>query len=75
MFQYEPFVADLTGLMVSEENNRQTTHSGTLVMVIVYVNPIDINYQAFVNSFPTNVVKTAQIRSWWYDDNTRIVPV
>jgi len=38
------------------------------------VKSIAINYVMFVNPFATNVVKTAQIHSWWYEEIARIYP-
>jgi len=43
-------------------------------MVMARVKPIAINYAMFVNPFATNVVKTAQIHSWWYEEIARIDP-
>jgi hypothetical protein len=38
-------------------------------MVVACVKPIAINYGKFLNSFAPNTVKTAQIHSWWYEEN------
>jgi hypothetical protein len=43
-------------------------------MAMARVKPIAINYAMFVNPFATNVVKTAQIHSWWYEEIARIEP-
>jgi len=43
-------------------------------MVMACVKPIAINYAMFVNPFATNVMKTAQIHSWWYEEIVRIDP-
>ena len=72
--QYAPFVDDVTGLIVGAEYNAQTTLSGIPGMVMARVKPIAMNYAMFVNPFPTNAVKTAQIHSWWYEEITRIHP-
>jgi len=72
VWQYERFVDDMTGLMVSTEYNAQITLSGILAMVMACVKPIGINYAMFVNPFATNAVKTAQIHIWWYEKIARI---
>jgi hypothetical protein len=72
--QYEPFVDDVTGLIVVTEYNAQTTLSGVQAMVMARVKPIAINYAMFVNPFAMNAVKTAQIHSWWYAEIARIDP-
>ena len=43
-------------------------------MVMAHVQPIAINYAMFVNRFATNALKTAQIRSWWYEALAMINP-
>jgi hypothetical protein len=62
--QYEPFVEDVTGLIVITENNVPRTFSGDPAMVMARVKPVAIKYEIFVNPFATNAVKTAQIHSW-----------
>jgi hypothetical protein len=74
VWQYEPFVDNVTGIIVSGEYNVQTTLSGVPAMVTAHVKPIAINYVMFANPFATNAVKTAQIHSWWYEEITRIDP-
>jgi len=64
----------VTGLIVCAEYNAQTTLSGVPAMVMACVQPIAINYAMFVNPFSTNVVKTAQIHSWWFEEIPRIDP-
>jgi hypothetical protein len=59
LWQYEPFVDNVTGLIVGVEYNAQITFSGVLVMVMAYVKLIVINYAMFVNPFAMNAVKTA----------------
>jgi hypothetical protein len=60
LWRYEPFIDDVTGLIVGAEYNAQTTLSGVPAMVMARMQRIDINYAMFVNSFATNVVKTAR---------------
>jgi len=72
--QNEPFVDDLTSLIIGTEYNNQRTFSDVLAIVIARVKPICINYAMFVNAFATNSVKTARIRSWWYEEIARIDP-
>ena len=43
-------------------------------MVMARVKPIAINYMMFVSPVATNVVKTVQIHSWWYEDIASIDP-
>jgi len=43
-------------------------------MVMAQVKPIAINYVMFENSCSKNVVRTAQIHSWWYEEIARIEP-
>jgi len=74
LWRYEPFVDDVTGLIVGAEYNAQTTLSGVPAMVMARVKSIAINYAMFVNPFATNAVKTAQIHSWWYEEIARIGP-
>jgi len=74
LWQYEPFVDDVTGLIVGAKYNTQTTLSGIPAMVMAHVKPITLNYAMFVNPFATNAVKTAQIHSWWYEEIARIDP-
>jgi hypothetical protein len=62
--QYQPFVDDVTGLIVSAEYNAQTTISGVPAMIMAHVKSITINYKMFVNPFATNAVKTTHIHSW-----------
>jgi len=49
----------VTGLIVGTEYNAQTTLSGIPALVMARVKPIAINDAMFVNSFATNLVKTA----------------
>jgi len=70
--RYEPFVDDMTGLIVSTEYHVQTNYSGVPAMVMARVKPIASNYVMFVNPFAKNAVKTAQIHSWWYEEIARI---
>jgi len=72
VWRYEPFFDDMTGLIVSTKYNAQTTLSGVPAMVMARVKPIAINSGIFVNPFATNVVKTSQIHSWWYEEIARI---
>jgi hypothetical protein len=74
LWRYDPFVVDVTGLIVGAEYNGQTTLSGVPAMVMACVKPIAINYTMFVNPFATNAVKTAQIHRWWYEEIARIDP-
>jgi len=64
LWQYEPFIDDLTGHIVGAEYNAQKTLSIVPVMVMACVKPIPINYAIFLNPIATNAVKTAQIHSW-----------
>ena len=43
-------------------------------MVMAHVECIAINYAMSVNPFATNVVKPAQIPSWWYEEIAKINP-
>jgi len=72
LWQYEPCVDDVTGLIVGAECNAQIILSGVTVMVMARVKPISINCAMFVNPFATNSVKTTQIHSWWYEEISRI---
>jgi hypothetical protein len=72
LWRYEPFVENVTGLIIGAEYNAQTTLSGILAMVMAHVKPIVINYAIFVNPFATNAVKTTHIHSWWYEEIARI---
>jgi len=58
LWRYEPFVDNVTGLIVGAEYNAQTTLSGVPAMVMARVKPKAINYAMFVNLFATNAVKT-----------------
>jgi len=64
----------MIGLIVSAEYNGLTALSGILAMVMAHVEPIANNYGMFVNHFATNVVNTAQIHSWWYEEIARVDP-
>jgi len=64
----------VTGLIVGTEFNAQTFLSGIPATVMARIKPIAINYTMFVNPFATNVVKTTQIHSWWYEEIVRIDP-
>jgi hypothetical protein len=68
LWWHEAFVNNLTGLIICEEYNAQTTFSGILAMVRAHVNPIAINYAIFVNPVTINVVKSLQMRSWCYKE-------
>jgi hypothetical protein len=59
LWRYEPFVDDVTGLIVGAEYNAQTTLSGIPVIVMAHVKSIAINYAMFVNPFATNALTTA----------------
>jgi len=72
--RYEPFVDNVTGLIVGAECNAQTTLSGIPAMLMSRVKPIAYNYAMLVNPFATNAVKTAQIHTWWYEEIPRIDP-
>jgi len=72
VWQYNPFVKDETGLLVTPQYNAQTALSGIPAMVIARVMAVAMNDVMFVNPFATNVVKTAQIHSWLYEDIARI---
>jgi len=50
LWRYEPFVADVTGLIVGAKYNSQTTLWGGPAMVMACVKPIAIKYAMFVNS-------------------------
>jgi len=58
LWRYEPFVDDLTGLIIGAEHNAQTPPSGVTAMVMAYVKPRAVHYAMFMNPFATNVVKT-----------------
>jgi len=61
LWQYEPFIDDLTGHIVGAEYNAQKTLSIVPVMVMACVKPIAINYAIFLNPIATNAVNvTAQ---------------
>ena len=62
----------MTGLIVGPEDSTQKTLSGAPAMVMAHVKPLAMNYAMFVNPFTTNVVKSTQIHSWWYEDITWI---
>jgi len=64
----------VTDLIVGAQCNAQTTLSGITALVMARVKPIAINFAMFVNLFATNVVKTTQIHSWWYEEIARIDP-
>ena len=74
LWQYEPFVDDVTGLILCAVYNAQTTLSGVLAIVMAHAKPIAIHYAMFVNHVPTNAVKTAQIHISWYEEIARIDP-
>jgi len=63
LWQYEPFVHYITGLIISGKYNAQTILSGIPAMFMACVKAIATNHRMFVNSFATNVVKTTQIHS------------
>jgi hypothetical protein len=62
----------MTGLIVGAEYNAQKTLSGILTIIMARVKTVGINYVMFLTPFATNVGKTAQIHSWWYDEIARI---
>jgi len=70
----EALVDWVTSLIIGAEFISPTTLSGILAMVMAHVQPIAINYAMFVNRFATNALKTAQIRSWWYEALAMINP-
>jgi len=74
LWRYEPFVDDVTGLIIGAEHNAQTTLTGVPAMVMARVKSIALNYAMFVNPFAMNVVQTAQIHSWWNEEIARIDP-
>jgi len=74
LWPHEPFVDDMTGLIIGVQYNTQTTLSANLAVVMARVKPIAIKYGLFLNPFATNAVKTAQIHSWWYAEIARIDP-
>jgi len=74
LWQYEPIVEDVTGLIVGVEYNAKTTLPGVPAMVMAYVKSTAINYEMFVNPFATNAVKAAQINCCWYEEIARIDP-
>jgi hypothetical protein len=63
VWQYEPFVNDMTGLIVLAKYNAQTTLSCVAAMVMARVKPEAINDVMFVNHLATNWVMTVQIDS------------
>jgi len=74
LWRYTPFVADMTGLIISAEYNTQPSLAGVPGMAMARVKPIAINFAMFVNPFATSGVKNTQIHSWWYEEITRIDP-
>ena len=70
--RYEPFVDDVTGLILGAEYIAQTTISCILATVLACVKPSVINYVMFANPFAMNVVKTTQIQRWWYEEIAKI---
>jgi len=75
MRRYGLLVDDVTGLIVGEDYNTQTTFSGVLALVMAQMKPIAINYVMFVNPFAMNAVRTTQIHSWQYEEIARTDPV
>jgi len=75
LWRYDPIDDDVTGLIIGAEFNYETTLSGIPVMVMARGKPITINYPMLVNPFGMNAVKTAQSRSWSYEEVARIDPV
>jgi hypothetical protein len=71
---YEPVADNVTGLIVGAEYNTQGTHSAVRAMVKTHLKHIAINYTIFVNPFATNVAKTVQIHSLWYEQIARNDP-
>jgi hypothetical protein len=67
LWQFEPSVDGVTGLINSAEYNVQTTLSGTPVMLMTRVQPPGINHPMILNPFATNTVNVTQIHSWWYE--------
>jgi len=59
---------------LSVRNITQTTISGILAMDMAHVKRIAINYRMLGNPFATNVVKTAHMYRWWYEEIARINP-
>jgi len=74
LWQYEPNVDDVTGLIVGAEYNAHKTVSGVPAMVMACVKPIAINYVMFVNPIATMMVKTMQIHSSWSEGIARVDP-
>jgi len=74
ILQYEPFVHDVTGLIVGVQYSGQITLSAILAIVMARVKPIAINYVMFGNPFAMNAVKSTQIHSWLYEAIARIDP-
>jgi len=74
LWRHEPFVDDVTGLIVGAEYNAQSTISVVLATVMAHVKPIAVNSAIFMNPLAKNAVKTAQIHSWWYEETVRIHP-
>jgi len=64
----------MIGLIISTNYNAQATLSGVCAMIMACVKPLTVNYEMFMNPFATNLVKTAQINSWWYENTARIDP-
>jgi len=74
LWQYERFVDDVTGRMVSAEYTAQKTISGVPAMVMSPVKPKAINYSMFAIPFATNGAKISHIPSWWSEEIARIDP-
>jgi len=64
LWRYEPFVDDVTGLIVSMEHNPQKTLSGIPAILMAIVKPIAIKYAMFIYSIALNAAKNAEIHSW-----------
>jgi len=57
---------------VGAEYNAQTTLPGIPAMVMACVKPVGTKYAMFVHRVATEVLKMAQMCSWWHEETTRI---
>jgi hypothetical protein len=64
----------VTGFIVIGDYNTETTLSGILSMIMAHVKPAGTNFAIIVILYATNVAKTAQIHTWWYQDTTCMDP-
>jgi len=72
--RYVPYADIRTGLIVGTEYNTQTTLEEFPAMVLLSEKPTAVIYAMFIQPFATNVVRTAQIHSWWNMEITMINP-